>query len=289
MSTYPTQPGQPHTYQYEPPPTNALGIAGFVVSLSGLVVCMGLICPVGLVLSLIALTKEPRGFAIAGTILGALGTLMGVLAALLFAGVLGSGFWLGSYFANSQTYTTISIASSDIDYHYNNNNSTLPDEPTGNALISSYTDEWGNSLKYELTAGTTDQYTISSAGEDGVFGTIDDIVDPYQAYNWGGPATVQTWPEEEVEGADVENAFGLAADKIVKSFPVGSDLPTRDQVSEKAGQLLDPWLTPMKYTPSENPPWYDLESAGPDQQWGTGDDLKRPFYFAPTGQDDGPL
>ena len=55
MSSYPTQPGQPQTYFYQPPPTNALGVAGFVVSLSGMIVCLGLIiCPIGMVLSLIA-------------------------------------------------------------------------------------------------------------------------------------------------------------------------------------------------------------------------------------------
>jgi molecular chaperone DnaK len=56
-----------------PPPTNGLGIAGFVCSLVGL--CAGgLLSPVGLILSLVALGREPRGFAIAGVILGALGS-----------------------------------------------------------------------------------------------------------------------------------------------------------------------------------------------------------------------
>ena len=57
MSNMPTQPGQPQAYYYEPPPTNTLGIAGFVVALSGLVVTFGLISPIGLVLSLIALMQ----------------------------------------------------------------------------------------------------------------------------------------------------------------------------------------------------------------------------------------
>ena len=49
--------------------SNGLGIAGFVLSLLGLVSC-GLLAPVGVVLSLFALRREPRGFAVAGLVIG---------------------------------------------------------------------------------------------------------------------------------------------------------------------------------------------------------------------------
>ena len=54
-------------------PSNGLGVAGFIVSLVGFLTC-GLACPIGLLLSLPALAKRPRGFAIAGSVLGFLGT-----------------------------------------------------------------------------------------------------------------------------------------------------------------------------------------------------------------------
>ena len=64
--------------------TNGLGIAGFVISLVGVAGTGGLLCPVGLIVSLIALGKQPRGFAVAGIVLGALGTCGGLAMFLLF-------------------------------------------------------------------------------------------------------------------------------------------------------------------------------------------------------------
>lgn len=289
MSTYPTQPGQPSNYSYAPPPTNGLGIAGFVVSLSGLVVCFGLICPIGLLLSLIALFNTPRGFAIAGTIIGLIGSIFGVLAVLLVAGVIGSA---GTFFSNfnvqSQTSMQMDFASYDIDNHFMNNNDTLPDEPTGNAMISSYVDEWNNNLKYKPTQGSTTDYTIISAGPDGVFGNADDLSQPYSAYNWNTTAPQQT-PIDEIGDAEIDNAFNFAAKRIVDAFPVGSEMPTQKQVEQGAGTVVDAWNTPMRYSPTDNPPWYHLKSAGPDQQWNTNDDIQRTFYFEPTGDTDGPL
>ena len=367
MSTYPTQPGQPQSYQYVPPPTNGLGIAGFVVSLSGMIVCLGILCPIGLILSLVALTKAPRGYAIAGSIVGALGSVLGVLTALVFTGIIGTGLFGNPYY--SYTANEIDNASYNIDSHFRNNQDTLPNQAMGNTLIASYYDEWGNNLQYEPTTSSTADYTISSPGPDGVFKTSDDIVHYYTAESqtdlamesagweiddfmnrhgklpsaaqgtgliqsdldtWGnalqyapvagstqdysltsaGPdgqfatadditqqfATYQHFNQtpppvlpDEVEPDKVEAAFELAADKIEKSFPIQSPLPNAEQVSQQAGVLIDAWLTPMRFEPTDNPPYYNLHSAGPDQQWGTDDDLTRGYYFAPSGEADGPL
>ena len=59
MSQYAFQPAVPHRE------TNGLGVAGFVVSLAGLLLTGGLLSPVGVVISLIALGRRPRGFAVA--------------------------------------------------------------------------------------------------------------------------------------------------------------------------------------------------------------------------------
>jgi xanthosine utilization system XapX-like protein len=287
MSTYPTAPGQQQPYHYEPPPSNGLGVAGFVVSLSGLVVCLGLISPIGLLLSLIALTKAPRGFAIAGSVLGLLGTLMGALTVLMVTGVIGAGLFSSAFFGYSQTSFTIDNASYEIDAHFNNNNATLPDEATGNSLINTYPDEWGNALKYELVQNSTTDYTITSSGADAQFGTGDDITNFYTAYNWASPS-VSEW-EEEVDSEAIDAAFDLAAKKIVDSFPVGADLPTQQQIDEQVGEIYDAWMTQMRYRQSDNPPYYQLRSAGPDENWDTDDDITRTYYFAPAGETDGPL
>src|SRR5690348_9132833 len=74
---YPQQPMQPQapvTHVFvNAQPTNGLGLAGFITSLVGIVTC-GVIAPIGLVLSLFGLMKPPRGFAIAGTIIGLIGS-----------------------------------------------------------------------------------------------------------------------------------------------------------------------------------------------------------------------
>jgi hypothetical protein len=53
--------------------SNGFGVAGFVVSLISFF-CCGLTAPLGLLMSVIALAWPPRGFAFAGTLLGALGS-----------------------------------------------------------------------------------------------------------------------------------------------------------------------------------------------------------------------
>jgi len=62
------------TVVIEQPPSNGLGTAGFVLSLIGFITC-GLLCPLGFLLSLFGMLKPPRGLAIAGTILGGLGSI----------------------------------------------------------------------------------------------------------------------------------------------------------------------------------------------------------------------
>lgn len=68
--SYPQQPVQVFV---QAPETNGLGTAGFIVSLVSFFLC-GLSSPIGLLMSGLALFKRPRGMAIAGTILGLLGS-----------------------------------------------------------------------------------------------------------------------------------------------------------------------------------------------------------------------
>ncbi len=91
MNTVNNQPPQAtHTHVHVVQQSNGMGTAGFVLSLIGWVTC-GVLCPVGLLFSLVGLNREPRGLAIAGTVIGGIGTLLVVGACLLFAlGILGA-------------------------------------------------------------------------------------------------------------------------------------------------------------------------------------------------------
>ena len=76
--------------QPRPASSNGLGIAGFVVSLVGLVTCFWIICPIGLALSFFAMFRRPRGMAIAGFILGLLGSLW-IIVVVIFLAIMGIG------------------------------------------------------------------------------------------------------------------------------------------------------------------------------------------------------
>ena len=60
-----------------PASTNGWGLAGFIVSLVSICTC-GVIAPIGLILSIVGLFRDPKGLAIAGTIIGALFSLVGL-------------------------------------------------------------------------------------------------------------------------------------------------------------------------------------------------------------------
>src|SRR5688572_12689736 len=72
---YPHQAGAQYAMQPDPAPSNGMGMAGFIVSLIGLLTC-GLLAPIGLLLSLLGLLKRPRGFALAGLIISVIGTVL---------------------------------------------------------------------------------------------------------------------------------------------------------------------------------------------------------------------
>ncbi len=68
--------------------SNGLGVAGFFISLIGLVVPTGIVALLGLLISLVALGRQPRGFAGLGVLIGLFGTFIW-LAVMVFA-VLGA-------------------------------------------------------------------------------------------------------------------------------------------------------------------------------------------------------
>ena len=95
-TTTPNPNPQPQTIiiEREPEQKNGLGLAGFILALIGLfldwIPVLGwLIWLLGAIFSIIGLFKQPRGFAIAGTILSFLGFIILLLVLGVFAAVAG--------------------------------------------------------------------------------------------------------------------------------------------------------------------------------------------------------
>jgi len=161
---------------------NNLAIAGFICSVLGILGTCGLLSPIGLILSLVALGREPRGFAIAGAVIGALGTclvvpvlifavalpmvFLSVLAALGISGVLGPGFTAKIEMAE--------LAGKIKDYQRDHTMLPITLDDLGIADTDLLSDRWGHPYGYELSADGL-SYRLFSLGPDGVAGTPDDI------------------------------------------------------------------------------------------------------------------
>jgi hypothetical protein len=161
------------------PPANNLGLAGFITSILGLVSC-GVLSPVGLLLSLIGLTKRPRGFAIAGTVIGIIGTVFLALVGVgIVLGILGIGAGVKALKEYASTHEQAMKLYAELEQRQPQGGtgagaSTAPtlDATTANALAAKYNDGWGTPLRAEVAAGVI---TITSAGRDKSFDTQDDL------------------------------------------------------------------------------------------------------------------
>ncbi|MEM1330696.1 MAG: type II secretion system protein GspG [Planctomycetota bacterium] len=157
--------------------SNGLGIAGFVVSLLGLITG-GCLSPIGFILSLIAVFREPRGFAIAGIVLGLLGLFGGVFVMLL-VGVVGLAAFLalislGGLAGGLNAYQDAQAVWPGFAESVRQN-AELPESIAALGAFSedTLTDHWGTPYEYERTSPST--ATLSSAGPDKLPGTDDDI------------------------------------------------------------------------------------------------------------------
>jgi hypothetical protein len=194
--------------------TNPLGLAGFIVSLVGTCGTSGLLSPVGLIMSLIALKNEPRGFAVAGVVIGALGSC-GILVALLLipvaiggvllaAGLTGLAVALGGPQIEAQVEMGLLALAIE---EYADDHGSFPTEladisddlESDSGLL---TDPWGNAYVLELNDdGVT--YRIISMGEDGQIHTDDDIsVDKTSAHSWTTTTPSSTSGDDTDSDAD---------------------------------------------------------------------------------------
>ena len=168
--------GAGHTEKPTARGTNGLGLAGFIVSLVGL--CSGgALSPIGLILSFVALFRVPRGFAIAGFVIGLAGTLwMVFLFAVIGVAVVG-GVVAGLIAGRGHFETTIEgwLIRDAVVAVYQETGAwpTGPDELTrldGHILL----DRWDRPYRIEIDpeAGAL---LVMSDGPDGTPDTDDDI------------------------------------------------------------------------------------------------------------------
>lgn len=169
--------------------SNGLGIAGFVISLVGL--CSGgLLSPIGLILSLVALGREPRGLAIAGVVIGALGSC-GIIISLIFLPLVIVGVLIAAGATAAAVGLAAALGGPELEafvemqvltgfvQKYEDQNGSLPAslaDAVGQAKATSglLLDPWGNAYVFVINPdGTT--YQIFSAGPDGAPGTADDV------------------------------------------------------------------------------------------------------------------
>jgi hypothetical protein len=155
--------------------TNGLGIAGFIVSLLGLLGTCGLLSPVGLLLSFIAMFKAPRGFAIAGVVLGLIGSILAIIA-VFFIGLatIGAAVGIGTALKPAKATMDMLVLARDVQDQLDNGNPMPPDLKSLPGVRShQLQDPWGH--PYHLVAKKNNEFQIASDGPDGKAGTSDDV------------------------------------------------------------------------------------------------------------------
>lgn len=170
-------------YAYDPyvsaRESNTLGLVGFICALVGLLTG-GLLSPIGLIISLVAMGKQPRGLAVAGLILGLVGTCGGVILVIFFGAMLLGLIAIAALaFALSET-EKIEITSDMVKIaaavqQYREQNQYLP---AGLELLalpeSTLQDPWGEKYRY-VQHDPKENFDILCAGEDKTFDTKDDV------------------------------------------------------------------------------------------------------------------
>jgi len=158
--------------QQQPPENNGLGTASFVISLVGLVSC-GLLCPIGFILGLFALGKEPKGMAKAGIAIGLVGTILPVLIFLLFGtAILAMCGLSAAGIAQMAERQSASRPAAEAIYTHYESAGSLPDDTTGEQIVSAFQHD-GQAFRYDA-GSTSENFLILHPGKDGQWNTSDD-------------------------------------------------------------------------------------------------------------------
>ena len=159
----------------QPAPSNTIGLVGFIVSILSLFLTCGLLSPLGLLISFFGLFKAPRGMAIAGTLLGALGSVWLATMGFAMIATIMAAIGIGKAIVPmAETADAMNKARKVVE-QYQTEKGKLPDGIEGNKLILDIKDGWKHSLQYEGDGGPSGKFVIRSAGPDGNFNTADDM------------------------------------------------------------------------------------------------------------------
>jgi len=143
--------------------SNPLGLVGFILSLT----CV--LSPIGLILSIFGLFKNPKGFAIAGTVIGLL------LTAIL--GVSAWAIWQATQMSSPAVFANLQVDNSIVEQQverYQRETGSLPRSLDDVAIPPAIrSDPWGTDYRTE-SAGQG-MWDFVSAGPDRQFGTADDF------------------------------------------------------------------------------------------------------------------
>ncbi|MCH2139599.1 MAG: DUF4190 domain-containing protein [Phycisphaerales bacterium] len=156
------------------PDTNGLGLASFIISLVG-IFSVGILSIIGVVMGAIAMRREPKGFAIAGFVIGLVGLLWGcILGAFLLLVMIPAGIGLGAgimamvYSQIGDGIEAMNKASKVITKWQTTHNGSLPSSIDGTAALKAA----GIEGVYELIDG--DEYELTL--------TIDENGSPWTFY-----------------------------------------------------------------------------------------------------------
>lgn len=168
----------------EPTGSNPLGIVGFVLS----ILCVT--SPIGLLVSILALFKAPRGFAIAGVVIGALfSVVVGVFAWGAYV------FW--PYVADTgEIMTDFQTLEREVESYRSSNNDQLP--TALDQLTFDNSDPWGNPYVFSVDQ-EENTWQISSTGPDGQEGTEDDLTIDSSMDQADVQAEISEWIEQRVQ------------------------------------------------------------------------------------------
>ncbi|GAB4516199.1 MAG: hypothetical protein Tsb0013_20770 [Phycisphaerales bacterium] len=146
------------------PAGNPGAVAGLILAI------MGPLAPIGVIVSLLSLKREPRGFAIAGVIVGLVMTVLMVVC----GGVIGWGVWAGLQIQDELQEITsdYSAIQSAVEQYKRDHDGALPPDLSALGLpAETTTSPFGDTYDYRASGGT---WSIGFVGEDGVLDTQDD-------------------------------------------------------------------------------------------------------------------
>lgn len=207
----PTSPLDVHVAPEPPSQSNGLGVAAFVLSLAGF--CIPVVPSLlGLACGVIAVRREPRGFAVAGIVLSVATGCGGTALLAMVASPMLALLWGGMPIAfNAAMDHAVALSlSAEVDV-FRRERGRLPNDlrelPSGPSILA----QSPNPLRIEFGTFTRDDpfdpaspgpidvdYRIVSAGDDGAFGTPDDVVVLGLPFGDAEPTRDETEPMEDL-------------------------------------------------------------------------------------------